>query len=186
VKKHKISANRKVAYALKIGELIKPGKCEHCGINSIKLHGHHPDYNKPLETIWLCPKCHKGEHKKEYLPIGGNPLPPHPFWDDLDLSISLMVQELLDGQVIDELVDKLKDAGVQRISSSLLYKWANPNAEQAPSLKQFLLLVKICENCGPIESINEACGKVGVPDDDFLAGVKFYAAEFEKRGRART
>lgn len=97
-----------------------------------------------------------------------------------------MVRDLITGRDVPRLAKALKDAGVERCSDSLLYKWANPNADEAlPSLKAFLLLVKICENCGPIETINEACGKIGVPDDDFLAGVKFYAAEFEKRGRGK-
>jgi hypothetical protein len=109
----------------------------------------------------------------------------HEFWQDIDRSISFLVRDLITGRDVDRLVRELRKAGVERCTDSLLYKWANPNAEQSPSLKQFLLLVKICENCGPIEAINEACGKVGVPDDDFLAGVKFYAAEFEKRNRGR-
>ena len=105
----------------------------------------------------------------------------HEFWADIDRSISFLVRDLITGRDVDRLVKALRNAGVERCTDSLLYKWANPNAEQSPSLKQFLLLVMICENCGPVDTINEACGKVGVPDDDFLAGVKFYAAEFEKR-----
>jgi hypothetical protein len=33
-----------------------------CG--SKKVHGHHEDYNKPLEVHWLCPKHHKARHKE--------------------------------------------------------------------------------------------------------------------------
>ncbi len=109
----------------------------------------------------------------------------HEFWRDIDRSISFLVRDLITGRDVDRLAKALRQAGVERCTDSLLYKWANPNAEQLPSAKALLLLVKICENCGPVESINEACGKVGVPDDDFLAGVKFYAAEFEKRGKSR-
>ena len=46
-----------------IRNLINPGKCEKCGIEG-KAHGHHPDYDKPLDVMWLCPKCHVREHKK--------------------------------------------------------------------------------------------------------------------------
>jgi hypothetical protein len=113
------------------------------------------------------------------------PCGSHEFWLDIDRSISFLVRDLITGRDVVRLAKALRDAGVERCTDSLLYKWANPNADQTPSLKQFLLLVKICENCGPIESINEACGKVGVPDDDYLTGVKFFTAEFEKRARLR-
>jgi hypothetical protein len=109
----------------------------------------------------------------------------HEFWQDIDRSISFLVRDLITGRDVDRLVMELRKAGVERCTDSLLYKWANPNAEQAPSLKQFLLLVKITENCGPIDTINEACGKVGVPVDDYREGIKFFTAEFEKRERLR-
>jgi ribosome-binding protein aMBF1 (putative translation factor) len=50
-------AHCKVNNALRNGKLIKPELCEICGLPS-KLHGHHVDYSKPLEVIWLCAKCH--------------------------------------------------------------------------------------------------------------------------------
>ena len=109
----------------------------------------------------------------------------HEFWQDIDRSISFLVRDLITGRDVVRLAKTLRNSGVERCTDSLLYKWANPNADQAPSLKQFLLLVKICENCGPIESINAACGKIGVPDDDLLEGMKFFMAEFEKRSRQR-
>jgi sugar phosphate isomerase/epimerase len=96
-----------------------------------------------------------------------------------------MVRDLIAGRDVDRLAVELRKAGVERCTDSLLYKWANPNAEQKPSIKGFLLLVKICENCGPIDTINEACGKVGVPDDDYREGIKAYTAEFEKRERLK-
>lgn len=46
---------------LRDGKLLKPETCENCKGN-YKLEGHHCDYNKPLEVIWLCVPCHKEWH----------------------------------------------------------------------------------------------------------------------------
>jgi hypothetical protein len=55
-----------VRNAILPGKLIKPDKCERCGISSrpgsdgrSTLHGHHHDYDRPLDVEWLCAKCHK-------------------------------------------------------------------------------------------------------------------------------
>lgn len=56
-------ARRKINYAVKTGKLIKPSTCSHCNIKT-NLDGHHPDYSKPLEVIWLCRGCHGKEHRK--------------------------------------------------------------------------------------------------------------------------
>lgn len=45
--------------------LIRPGwYCENkeCGALLTSLHKHHEDYDKPLEIIYLCPKCHRKRH----------------------------------------------------------------------------------------------------------------------------
>jgi len=44
--------------ALYRGLIIKPTCCENCNTISSRLNGHHEDYNKPLEVIWLCSSCH--------------------------------------------------------------------------------------------------------------------------------
>lgn len=60
--KHKWIARAKVQYAVKKGFLIKPKWCEVC--NLVKpLQGHHEDYSKPLEVIWLCTGCHADADK---------------------------------------------------------------------------------------------------------------------------
>lgn len=53
-------AHEQVAYALRIGKLIKQG-CEICGEDAV---GHHDDYDKPLEVRWLCPQHHIAWHKE--------------------------------------------------------------------------------------------------------------------------
>jgi len=42
---------------------IKRGSCEVCG--SLRVDGHHPDHDKPLEVIWLCRKHHRQLHAAE-------------------------------------------------------------------------------------------------------------------------
>lgn len=41
---------------------LKPN-CEMCS-STEELHRHHDDYNKPLEVLTLCPKCHKKRHRQ--------------------------------------------------------------------------------------------------------------------------
>jgi hypothetical protein len=38
---------------------VKAYPCFVCGA---KAHAHHPDYDRPLDVIWLCPKHHKEAH----------------------------------------------------------------------------------------------------------------------------
>ena len=40
--------------------IIKRKPCFHCG--NVKSHGHHPDYSKPLEVIWVCALHHRQIH----------------------------------------------------------------------------------------------------------------------------
>lgn len=50
--------------ALDHGVLVRPEQCSQCGVAG-RISGHHMDYTKPLEVVWLCHKCHRGEHKGE-------------------------------------------------------------------------------------------------------------------------
>lgn len=56
----KDTIRRKVCYAIEKG-ILKRGNCEVCG--NIGAEGHHFDYSKPLQVIWLCPVHHKAVHK---------------------------------------------------------------------------------------------------------------------------
>jgi len=107
------------------------------------------------------------------------------FWKDLDSSISFMVRDLILGRDIPRIVQGLRKAGVQRCSESLLYAWANPNKDQLPSLKTFLLIIKICEDCSPIDAINEACGKIAGPEDDHFELIRSVNVEYERRQRMK-
>lgn len=44
--------------------LISPQPCEHCGRSpkDVPIYAHHKDYEKPLEIVWLCRRCHSREH----------------------------------------------------------------------------------------------------------------------------
>jgi len=58
----RIRANQAVRNAVRNGRLIKT-PCSVCG-SRYRIHGHHEDYSKLLEVIWLCPKHHKDRHRK--------------------------------------------------------------------------------------------------------------------------
>jgi len=59
--RHKRLAKDAVNNAIKAGKLIKQ-PCIKCG--SKKSQGHHPDYSKPFEVIWLCHKHHHEIHRR--------------------------------------------------------------------------------------------------------------------------
>ncbi len=47
--------------AIKSGKIVRPNICSKC-LEPKRVQGHHFDYEKPLEVIWLCQKCHSLEH----------------------------------------------------------------------------------------------------------------------------
>ena len=54
----KYKATTAVGTAIRYGQLVKPKECEGCG-EVLPLEGHHEDYSKPLEVVWLCNTCHR-------------------------------------------------------------------------------------------------------------------------------
>ena len=54
--------------AIKTGQVV-PKPCESCGAAGTHAsgyrvqHGHHEDYDKPLDVKWLCAGCHHREHR---------------------------------------------------------------------------------------------------------------------------
>ena len=66
-------ARRLVQIAVAKGTLTRPDSCQRCGGSPppasrrdgsarYPIQGHHEDYSKPLEVIWLCTPCHKLIH----------------------------------------------------------------------------------------------------------------------------
>lgn len=56
--------------AVQRGIVVRKTHCETCGSvpppkrnGSSSIEAHHPDYNKPLDVMWLCQKCHHEWHK---------------------------------------------------------------------------------------------------------------------------
>ena len=40
----------------------RPNICSNCGTKT-KIVGHHFDYNKPINVVWLCQSCHVKLHR---------------------------------------------------------------------------------------------------------------------------
>lgn len=57
----KVHAHNAVSNAVRKGELVRPDQCSECR-RTIKIEGHHPDYTKPLDVLWLCNRCHRLLH----------------------------------------------------------------------------------------------------------------------------
>jgi hypothetical protein len=53
-------ANNAVNNAVRDRRLDKE-PCSICGTEK-EVHGHHKDYSKPLDVIWLCARCHHRIH----------------------------------------------------------------------------------------------------------------------------
>lgn len=48
--------------AVRDNRIEKPANCSKCdGVG--RIHGHHEDYTKPLDVVWVCQRCHKEIHK---------------------------------------------------------------------------------------------------------------------------
>lgn len=73
-KDKKLRARDLLVRAVRLKRISKPLECSQCKKkynNKRSIQGHHEDYDKPFEIIWLCPSCHykfhpqnKGEMKQ--------------------------------------------------------------------------------------------------------------------------
>jgi len=50
-------AHTMIRRAVLSGKVIKPTYCQSCGDGG-RISGHHYDYNKPLDVVWVCALCH--------------------------------------------------------------------------------------------------------------------------------
>jgi hypothetical protein len=58
----KYAAHVALNNAVRGGKVLKPSGCECCGMKR-QLEGHHDDYAKVLDVVWLCEPCHGNRHK---------------------------------------------------------------------------------------------------------------------------
>lgn len=59
----KYAAHNAVWSALVTGKMVRPSSCQQCSTECTP-HGHHEDYSKPLEVMWLCVPCHAARHRE--------------------------------------------------------------------------------------------------------------------------
>ena len=58
----KYKAQTAVSNAVRDGRLGKASCCQFCD-STENICGHHEDYSKPLEVVWLCARCHNLLHQ---------------------------------------------------------------------------------------------------------------------------
>lgn len=61
--RHKRKASQKINDLIHRGKIEKQ-PCVEC--DDVNSQGHHEDYNKPLDVIWLCQKHHMMRHRKPF------------------------------------------------------------------------------------------------------------------------
>lgn len=50
-------AHRLLKEAVRCGDVVRPDSCQVCG-RSCKPEGHHADYRRPYDVVWVCRTCH--------------------------------------------------------------------------------------------------------------------------------
>lgn len=60
--RRKDSARSALKRAIKSGKVIRK-PCSKCG--GEKSQGHHEDYSRPLDVVWLCRNCHSEIHRAQ-------------------------------------------------------------------------------------------------------------------------
>lgn len=57
----KAAAHTLILWAVRTGVIVKSEFCQECKKIG-KVEGHHIDYSRPLDVIWLCKNCHSKKH----------------------------------------------------------------------------------------------------------------------------
>lgn len=61
----KLNPEKRKAYEI-LNNAVRDGRVEKkpCAVcnSTYRIHGHHENYDKPLDVIWLCPSCHSMLH----------------------------------------------------------------------------------------------------------------------------
>jgi hypothetical protein len=57
----KTAARRAFSNAVRDGKVKRQSYCSACE-STIRVHGHHEDYSRPFDVVWLCSKCHGLRH----------------------------------------------------------------------------------------------------------------------------
>lgn len=60
----RVAQPKRRAAQIAVGNALRIGKLEKwpCMICGEKAEAHHPDYDQPLDVVWLCPAHHKQAH----------------------------------------------------------------------------------------------------------------------------
>ena len=90
-KKVKSASERKAIYGAYMsaiqGGKLTPMPCEVCGKE--KTQGHHEDYSKPLDVVWLCTRHHADRHihLRNAKTLGQQPMPINYFIKSLQVTL---------------------------------------------------------------------------------------------------
>lgn len=86
-----VKTRRMLRKAILNGNIVRPLRCQLCWETGRRIEAHHNDYDKPLEVVWLCVRCHIAitpRRRAWSLKISMDKKPRSP-WNDLDCSAEL-------------------------------------------------------------------------------------------------
>lgn len=64
IEKEKDRVRNRFLRRVQRGKIMRPTSCEKCKKECVP-DGHHYDYSKPFDVLWLCRECHGKEHRKK-------------------------------------------------------------------------------------------------------------------------